>query len=339
MMSFQKLGTRIGAPCALFVAACLMSSPARADELTDRTGSEGQLGPAAQDEARRRFARGLDLYREADYTAALSEFRRAYALIPNYKLLYNIGQVCYQLQNYACALPAFEQYLSEGGAEVPSARRSAVESDIDKLRTRVARITIHSNVRGATISIDDVPVGKTPLEAVVVSVGTRRITATADGKPPLVRSISVAGEETATVDFDFTDSGRAKAEASSSGTPARVSHGSVPSWPFWAATAGLAVGAGISGFMALRANSDLEQQRNTFGITPQELSKTEQRASTMALAADLLTGAAVVCGGVALYTTLTSRKRLDGPQSGSGSPGSTLDVAVGPANIRIRGSF
>src|SRR5438105_150249 len=52
---------------------------------------------ANPDEAAMRFKRGLELYEEQDFPNALIEFRRAYELQPSYKILYNLGQVCFQL--------------------------------------------------------------------------------------------------------------------------------------------------------------------------------------------------------------------------------------------------
>ncbi len=322
-------------PCTVMMAACLIGTPARGQEAP---GSESQQSAGAQDEARRRFARGLELYKESDYTAALIEFRRAYSLIPSYKLLFNIGQVCYQLQNYACGLQAFEQYLAEGGPEVVGARRTSVEADIEKLRTRVGKIQIRTNQPGATISVDDVVVGKTPLEPIMVSAGMRRVSASFEGKPTIVRSISVAGEENASIDFDVSDAGRGKAEASAAGAASASRSGPMPSWPFWVATGGLAVGAGVAGFLATRANSDLQQQRQTFGIDPNTLRSTERRASTNALVADILAGTAIVAGGIALYTTLSGRKKTETAPPAAPQR-SSVELGVGIAAISVHGTF
>jgi tetratricopeptide (TPR) repeat protein len=44
-------------------------------------------------EARMRFTRGVKLYHEGSYDAALAEFTKAYRLAPNYRVLYNLAQV------------------------------------------------------------------------------------------------------------------------------------------------------------------------------------------------------------------------------------------------------
>ena len=74
----------------------------------------------------------------------------------------------YQLLDYAAALQALEKYLHDGGGEVPAAKRSEVERELGKLRARVAKLEIVSNVAGAQVTIDDVAVGTTPLPAPVL---------------------------------------------------------------------------------------------------------------------------------------------------------------------------
>ena len=70
---------------------------------------------APVDDAASHFRHGVSLYKDADYEGALVEFRRAQDVSPNFRVLYNIGQCLYQLQRYAEALHAFEDYLTQGG--------------------------------------------------------------------------------------------------------------------------------------------------------------------------------------------------------------------------------
>src|SRR5512132_1338131 len=118
---------------------------------------------AAPDEGREHFTRGVALFREGDYRAALVEFRRAYEISHNYRALYNIAQTEFEVQDYAGARSSFQKYLTEGGAEIEAGRRAEVEADIKKLAARVARIEIKTNTEGADILVDDVVIGQAPL--------------------------------------------------------------------------------------------------------------------------------------------------------------------------------
>ena len=85
-------------------------------------GSEAQK----LDDAQRRFQRGVELYKEGDFGGALVEFKRAYELVPSYKILYNLGQVSYQRHDYASALRYFRQYLGEGDQAIAVDRQAQV---------------------------------------------------------------------------------------------------------------------------------------------------------------------------------------------------------------------
>ena len=95
------------------------------------------VGPSAfadaEDDARARVKRGLELYDEGEYRLSLSELQRAYDLVPNYKVLYNIGQVRIQLGEYAEAQRVLRRYLDDGKEEIGAERRADVEKDLAML--------------------------------------------------------------------------------------------------------------------------------------------------------------------------------------------------------------
>jgi len=99
-------------------------------------------------EARERFQRGVALYREGSFDAALAEFRRAYEIAPNYRILYNLAQVQVERHDSVAALSLFGQYLQQGGSELDAERRAQVERDMQSLRGRVVDLTVECNVAG-----------------------------------------------------------------------------------------------------------------------------------------------------------------------------------------------
>src|SRR5688500_10685309 len=145
-----------------------------------RPGQAG--GDERAQEARTRYERGMQLYNEGAAEGALVEFESAYQLAPSYKLLYNIALIRLQLNDYAQALKAFQEYLAEGGTEIASVRRSEVERHLASLRAKVGRIELVSSARGADVLVDDVVVGRIPLaELLVLNPGRRRITLSRGG--------------------------------------------------------------------------------------------------------------------------------------------------------------
>src|SRR5438309_2354453 len=102
------------------------------------------------EEARAHFKRGGELYDENNFRGALVEFERAYQLVANFKLLYNIGQVHLQLQDYAQAVKALQRYLNEGGAEVNPQRREEISREIERLKFRIGQLTLDT-AKGAEV--------------------------------------------------------------------------------------------------------------------------------------------------------------------------------------------
>src|SRR4051812_25706672 len=205
-------------------------------------------------EAHRRFQRATELYEESNLAGALAEFRKAYALAPNYKVLYNIGQLCFLLQDYPCAYTSFSRYLAEGATDISPERREEVQRDVTRLQARVARLRIVASKPGAEVTIDDVAVGKTPLaEPVPVAAGRPRVQVTLPGYAPVSRVVEVAGMETADVEVDLVPesvaAGRAlevSSRMAARDTPGRTVSAPVPKVP-WVITGVLAAAAGVSG--------------------------------------------------------------------------------------------
>ncbi len=120
--------------------------------------------------------------------------QRAYDMSGNAALLFDLGQIQYQLQDYPGALSAFTKYLASNKGEIPPARVDEVQKDIERLKGRIGSLRITSNKRGAQILVDDVVVGTAPLsEPVLVGAGRHKILATADGQSTLPRSSTWPG--------------------------------------------------------------------------------------------------------------------------------------------------
>ena len=77
-----------------------------------------QTAPAqtAKGEARARFDRGLSLFEDGDNAGALAEFKRAYELIPNSLVLYNIGLVYAAMGRPVDATDTLDKVLKDPGS-------------------------------------------------------------------------------------------------------------------------------------------------------------------------------------------------------------------------------
>lgn len=287
--------------------------------------ADSQPGSSVK-EAGKHFQRGVALYNEADYRAALVEFRRAYDIAPNAAVLYNIGQTYYQLQNYAAALTTLERYLNESGST--ALHRPEVEQTISTLQARVGKVAITTNVPDCEITIDDELIGKTPLqEPLLVSIGRRKITAMREGRPAETRFVDVAAGDTVQLALSLTDpSGRLSAVSGLS-PPARESDGSGLVTGGWVTTGVLGAGAVTAGVLAFVASRQLKDLRDTFPVSHDDLTSKASRVSTYSTIADVLGVAAVVAGGITLKLAL------------SRSHAHEVHVAVAPNGIQIAGTF
>lgn len=281
-------------------------------------GSDALAQPAAsaQEEGRLRFKRGVELFKEGDFRAALVEFKRAYEVAPSYRILYNLGQTSYELQDYAGALQAFERYLKEGGAEVPPERRTEVEAEVKKLQGRVAYLSIEVNEAGAQITIDDVQVGTAPLTSpLLVSAGQRRIAASKAPLLPASQVVEVAGGDQRKIRLELVNpnarvapppSASAAPEASSAAPPPAPSAPASSSsnaglWIGLGATTLLAGGAVVTGLLARSAENERNNELGRFPGNASKLKDQASRAKTFALTSDILSGLALVGAGFTIY--------------------------------------
>jgi PEGA domain/Tetratricopeptide repeat len=283
--------------------------------------ADGPDSPSKQ--AGEHFDRGVGLYGEADYRAALVEFKRAYEIAPNAAVLYNLGQTYFQLQNYASALDSFTRYLTESG-ESPS-HKAEVENAIKTLKTRVGTIAVTTNLAGSEITVDDEVVGKTPItSAVAVSVGRRKITALHDGHSPEIRYVDVAAGETAKLAIDFPQLGGPARPNDQPGQPEEHSN---PAKPLWIGAGVLAAGAITMGVLGYFESQSLQDSRNSFPTTQATLDQKSSRVTTYAAIADIAGGLAVITGGVALYFTMSKSKTHE------------VQARLLPTGLQIAGTF
>ena len=112
------MGTSRGRGAAALVLVLVLALTA----LTTRAGAApGRDDVQAQ--ARTHFERGLTLYRQERYQAALEAFERGYALAPRPRFLVSIGQCHRRLGSLAAARDAFRRFLVAVPADDPDRAR------------------------------------------------------------------------------------------------------------------------------------------------------------------------------------------------------------------------
>lgn len=335
---------------ALPLLALLLSQRAHAQgappAAPPEADSSKSFGDASvKQEAARRFEHAIKLYEDADYALALAEFERVYELVPDYRVLYNIGQVSIQMGRYARAFRTLKEYVARGGAELAPDRAAAVQADLTLLSGKVARVSLQVEQAGAQLSIDGVAVGRSPLaEPLVVDVGEHRVQVELAGYVTQNQSLTLAGGDRREVAFTLQPT-PSVAPAATPLQPEKPRAAPAPLAPKassnrgtwlgvgWATTGALAAGALVSGALGASAAGDLKDLRDTAGTSRSALEQAQSRASTRLLIADVLGGAALAAGAVTLYVQLSGSSHEKTPTQAAASQWRLL---LGPSNVALR---
>jgi hypothetical protein len=288
-------------------------------------------------EADQHFRHGVELFKENNFSAALVEFKRAYEIDPKYQVLYNVGESYYQLQDYANALQTFRTYLVDGGDKISPKRRKDVEAEIETLKGRVATLRVRTNEQGASVTVDDVPVGTTPLEPLTVSAGRRRVTASLPGRVPVTQMIDLAGGDEKILQLEISSLPAPIEGPKPPPTQPPPPPSIVPTVVAWSATGALATGAVITGVLALAASSDLEAELVRFPGDAQALASAKSSAFGLGLATDILMGTSIAAAGLATYFTIDWA--VDSDAAASTAPQPSARVTVLPGGVSVDGTF
>jgi tetratricopeptide (TPR) repeat protein len=314
--------------CALLLAfatasaasPALAQSAAAPNPATSPAPASEQVAPdptaEAQEEARQRFDRGLALFEDGDFRLALIEFERAYALVPDYRVLYNIAQVNIQLGRYAEARRALEEYVNKAGAALPESRAAGVKDDLKMLAARTAHLSVTSNAAGADIILNDTPVGTAPLaEPLLVDAGEHRVELRKAGYVSRIQQVKLAGGDASSITVNLEEVKPRTVIVERGQEP--IVREERPSWLWasWTATGVLAAGAVATGVFGISKANEYEDEKDLPQTSKTKLEDLSNQADTLLLVADIAGAAAVVAGGISLYFTLTPKKVTEVPKA------------------------
>jgi hypothetical protein len=153
-----------------------------------------------EQEARVHFDRGLKRLDAREYERALEEFRAAWELWQNPKILLNVGTVLRELGREAAAANAYARYVHDPSGD--PARVGEINRLLADLDRRLGRLEIHKTDEVTRVLIDRQPMA--PWEdaaAVRVAPGSHQITGERRGGPPIVANVRVAAQESVTVEL------------------------------------------------------------------------------------------------------------------------------------------
>lgn len=290
--------------------------------------------PSHVDEGRARFNKGVALFRTSEFRAALVEFNRAYAIAPSYRIQFNIGQTCAELQDHVCAMKAFERYLADGSSKGQPAHRTIAEGEVKRLRSLVASVRVFVNVPGAEISVDDVRVGMSPVaEPISVSAGRRKLTATRPPLAPVSMFVDVAGGDATELHLDLVAASPAAVAAPHASAPAPSSSLDPPSrTPFWVGvgtTSALAIATVTFGMLSVKAKSDLDSTLGRFGASASAIEGERTRLERLTLVTNIVGGTALAAAALTTVLHFTTKPSKE----------SSSQVGIGPGWVTVAHTF
>jgi hypothetical protein len=154
--------------------------------------------PAVKAEARERFDTGLRLFEKGENAGALAEFKRAYQLIPNPVVLYDMGLVYAAMNRPVDALDTLNQFIAEPGEAGAEQKVHADQVRAEQTK-RIAQLVVLTD-HPATIEVDGVEVGRTPLaKPIRVASGSHVVAVEAPGFLGSRREVTLAGQITETI--------------------------------------------------------------------------------------------------------------------------------------------
>jgi tetratricopeptide (TPR) repeat protein len=284
-------------------------------------------------QARKHFSQGLKLYKDGDFDAALVQFERAYAVKPNYKVLYNIAQSYFELRQYVEARDSLTRYLKDGGDAIDAERRASVENDLTELQRRISHLKLVVNVAGAAVYVDGKKVGTTPLQSTVdVSEGQRTIAVESADRGSKQRVVRVAGGEEHIIEIAFENQAKpaqAPSALRAERPPTAQSTGlGAGFWVTGVSALVLGAGAGVTGYLTLESEKKRDDELDELGVQQSELDDSRDKTKTLALTTDILAGGAVLFAGIATVLLITHDS--DPHQVG---------LSVAPGRVALSGKF
>ena len=260
------------------------------------------------------FQRGKALRESGDLPGALREFERAYELSPAYQVLYFVGALNVELQQWARARQAFELYLQLGAGQLGPERIAEVQLHLEELNKHTATLTLTLNVAGAEVQVDGAKLTSTTISGLILDTGEHVVRVSKPGFQPLEQVVRADVGENLHLVLPLAPVVPVEAEAGSAqpapaapspapfnGAPVARDQSSTP-WIPWAITGALGVGWATTAALAIQARHDRDQLERP-GTPDDRIDSARQVHVTLAVVSDVLLAATLASAGVSAYLT------------------------------------
>jgi hypothetical protein len=202
---------RFRSPLALTVSLCLAASNVGAqtgkastppaDTPPASNNPPAPLAESLKGMARADYAAARILYEDGDYPGALTKLQAAYDASKDARLLWNMAACEKALRHYVSVLDLLERYASEGAQLITEEERAAMAELVATVQAFVNELTLRVQPDGATVLVDGVALGSTPLaEPLRLDMGKRQLRVVKPGFVAHESEVDLAGGKSAALE-------------------------------------------------------------------------------------------------------------------------------------------
>lgn len=115
------------------------------------------------EQAGKLFKQGNKLREAEKYSEALDKYNAAYKLLPSFKIEYNTALVLEKMGNHPAAYMVYKSFLKSGAGKSPRRVLDRAENKLESLKRKIAILRVSCNLARASVEINGVDFGTTPL--------------------------------------------------------------------------------------------------------------------------------------------------------------------------------
>lgn len=168
-------------------------SPASPSSTAAQTDAKPSLSDSLTGEAKADYESAKLLFGDGDSAGALVKFSSAYEKSKDVRLLWNMAACEKNLRRYSRSLKLVRRYLAEGDATLSEQDKSEAQELIKVMEPFTAKLALKVDEPDAEVFVDEEAMGVTPLDPIVVDIGSRRILVRKDGFEEFKREVPIGG--------------------------------------------------------------------------------------------------------------------------------------------------
>jgi hypothetical protein len=157
------------------------------------TAAQTPLSDALTGEAKADYESAKILFIDGDNGGAVVKFKSAYEKSKDPRLLWNIAACEKNLRHYSKALTLVRRYVQEGASSISEQDKAEAQDLIRVMEPLTAKVRVNVNAPGAEVSIDDEPLGTTPIAPVVLDIGGHKVRVRKAEFEEIVKDVTVSG--------------------------------------------------------------------------------------------------------------------------------------------------